>query len=302
MRYVILLGLALSACSSAPSHELPQTSKKDPIWQLNEGKWTFNDNALTAPYVEKSTMNEIHKITPNRNAELSDSDKRLFDDANTFQVDRLLMGRAAIKAGFWIGGIGAGIGMAGMICAATLFPLKSHENHYFAINQETGWSGPSVGANDAPKLFTPQVIEATLQTYFEARENYLYETDGIAFHRVTLMSTPDEQARYKVMHDAPSSPLHALRDHGYIQVDNFQFWPIGDGKAKTHEYVVKFDRRVMPAGQPVPTKGEPYTVQIAFQFHPEYPMALPDRRLNVTGLQVMSYRVKSDNPTVRTTN
>ena len=108
------------------------------------------------------------------------------------------------------------------------------------------------------------------------------------------MSTPDEQARYKAMHDDPKAPARALRDHGYIQIENFQFWPVGDGKSRTHEYVVKFDRRVMPAGQPVPPKGDPYTVQIAFQFHPEYPMASPDRRLNVTGLQVLSYRVHSD--------
>jgi type IV secretory pathway component VirB8 len=120
-----------------------------------------------------------------------------------------------------------------------------------------------------------------------------------AFHRVTLMSTPDEQTRYKAMHDAPVAPARALRDRGYVQIDNFQFWPVGDGTAKTHEYVVKFDRREMHAGQPVPLKGEPYTAQIAFQFHPEYPMATPDRRLNVTGLQVLSYRIHADNPTAR---
>jgi hypothetical protein len=41
-----VLTLALAACSSAPSHELPQTSNSDPTWQLNEGKWTLNENAL----------------------------------------------------------------------------------------------------------------------------------------------------------------------------------------------------------------------------------------------------------------
>lgn len=47
MRYLILLlALAVSACSGAPSHELPQTSEKDPIWQLNPDKWTFGVNDL----------------------------------------------------------------------------------------------------------------------------------------------------------------------------------------------------------------------------------------------------------------
>lgn len=245
-------------------------------------------------------MNALNKITPWRNAALSDEDKKLFDDANSFQADRFLMGRAALKAGFWVGGIGAFIGVAGMVCAATLFPLKTREVEYYTINQETGYAGPSVGAKDAPTLFTHQVMEAALQTYVELRENYLFETDGIAFHRVTLMSTPEEQVRYKTMHDAPTAPARALQNRGYIQVDNFQFWPIGDGKAQTHEYVVKFSRREMHAGQAVPNASEPYTAQIAFQFHPEYPMAAPDRRVNVTGLQVLSYRPHSDNPTVRT--
>jgi hypothetical protein len=51
MRYLLLLSvLAIAACSSAPSHELPQTSDNDPTWQLNEGKWTFNENALITPW------------------------------------------------------------------------------------------------------------------------------------------------------------------------------------------------------------------------------------------------------------
>ena len=65
--------------------------------------------------------------------------------------------------------------------------------------------GPAVGAADAPSLFSAQVMEAALQTYVELRENYLFETDSIAFHRVTLMSTPDEQSRYKAMHDDPKA-------------------------------------------------------------------------------------------------
>jgi len=170
------------------------------------------------------------------------------------------------------------------------------------VNASTGYVGPSVGAQDAPKLFSAQVTEAALQTYVEARENYLYETDGVAFHRVTIMSSPEEQVRYKTMHDAPVAPARALRDRGYVQVDDFQFWPIGDGKAKTHQYAVKFERRVMRAGEAVPSRGEPCSAEISFQFHPEYPMSLPDRRLNPTGLQVLSYRVHSDNPTVRTSD
>ncbi len=65
MRYIMLLSaLALAACSSAPSHELPQTSDKDPTWQLNEGKWTLNENALIAPAPEPADRRLPTVATP----------------------------------------------------------------------------------------------------------------------------------------------------------------------------------------------------------------------------------------------
>ena len=45
----LLLVLAAAGCTNSTYHELPHTSQSDPIWQLNEGKWTFNDNTLTTP-------------------------------------------------------------------------------------------------------------------------------------------------------------------------------------------------------------------------------------------------------------
>lgn len=63
MRCMMLLSvLALTACSNTPSHELPQTSDKDPVWQLNEGKWSFNDNALITPPPEPADRGDPHRL------------------------------------------------------------------------------------------------------------------------------------------------------------------------------------------------------------------------------------------------
>jgi outer membrane biogenesis lipoprotein LolB len=43
--------MSLCACSSQ-YHELAHTSQSDPVWQLNDGKWTFNENALIQPPAE----------------------------------------------------------------------------------------------------------------------------------------------------------------------------------------------------------------------------------------------------------
>lgn len=54
MRWILLASiLALTACGSN-YHELPHTTSSDPIWHLNPGKWTFNENALTQPASEVS--------------------------------------------------------------------------------------------------------------------------------------------------------------------------------------------------------------------------------------------------------
>ena len=50
MRWLFLAAVLLTAaCSSSKYRELPHTSKSDPIWQLNVGKWDFQENALTTP-------------------------------------------------------------------------------------------------------------------------------------------------------------------------------------------------------------------------------------------------------------
>lgn len=248
-------------------------------------------------------MNQINRdIPPERHVSLSEEDrKNLFGQAASFQEDKYLMGRAALRASYWLGGTGLFAGLCGMVCAATLFPLKTREVEYYTVNQTTGAVGPSVSAKDAPTLFAAQVIEAALQTYVELRENYLYETDAISFHRVTIMSTVDEQARYKALHDAAGSPARKLGSTGYIQISDIQVYQLGIGKFKTYQYLVRYNRKVMLENQPVPDRGQPCVVEVDFQFHPEYAMSTADRRLNVTGFQAVGYRVRLDASPARIT-
>lgn len=188
------------------------------------------------------------------------------------------------------------VAVATVACSASLFPLKTHDVEFRTINFETGYVSPMISAKDAPAHYNDRTIHASLLEYVTARENYQYETDQIAFHKVSIMSTPDEQVRYKAKHDAPDSPASKLRDKGYVQVDTstMQFFPVGDGKRGTHQYIVKFERRVMLAGRPVPERGEPCTALVTFAYHPEYPVTRSDAALNPWGLQVSSYDSHSD--------
>ena len=48
---LLLLTLAMVAGCAPPGP--PQTSLSDPLWQLNDGRWSFGDNALISPPGEK---------------------------------------------------------------------------------------------------------------------------------------------------------------------------------------------------------------------------------------------------------
>lgn len=235
------------------------------------------------------------KIRPELSDELTPAARAMyFQQTQSLQEDRVHL--ADERATWWkrLAIVSLGVGVLGMVCAATAFPLKTHEVEFRTISDETGWVGPAISAKDAPAHFSQRTIEAAMRAYIEARENYLYETDQVAFHRVTIMSTRDEQVRYKAKHDAPDSPASKLRDKGYVQISKLQFYPLGDGKRGTYDYAIKFERRFMLAGRPVPDRGEPCSGQIAFSFHPEYPMTREDAQINPWGMQTSSYDSHSD--------
>ena len=197
--------------------------------------------------------------------------------------------RNTIKWAWCIGGAGVGVGLCGMVAAASLFPLKKIEVQYFLVERSTGWIGEAASPKDAPKLFGDLEQEAALQRYVELREGYVYETDQVSFNLAAAMSAPDEQRRYKALHDHERAPSRAMRDKGSVQVYNFRFSKLGDGKADTKAYVVRFKRREVTQGSPLPRVDEDVEATIHYQMLPDRPMTLPARRQNPTGLYVISY-------------
>ena len=53
----LLLGLALAAALAGCANKyepLPMVGAGDPVWQLNPGKWSTSENALTTPPPDRS--------------------------------------------------------------------------------------------------------------------------------------------------------------------------------------------------------------------------------------------------------
>ena len=218
--------------------------------------------------------------------------------AQSFAGELAQTGRAYRRTGYVVGIGGAAIGVLGMACAALAFLQPVPPQHYIEVDSSTGWTGETVGPQDAPKLFNDRVIESALRSYIEDREAFVPETDDLAFHRVAIKSTPDEQTRYALKHDPRRSPDTApfavYGRSGFSRVDNFHMTKRGvDKKTHTFDYVVHFFKTEAKQGQVSIPK--PWTAEMQFQFHPELPMSQPDRLLNETGLQVVAYTSYQDN-------
>lgn len=239
------------------------------------------------------------KLNPWTAKPLTDASKsRHFKAVMDLSAERVILGRSAIIAGWTIGVVGAAIGVAGMVCAATLFPLKTTEVRFFLVDQSTGIIGQPVGLQDAPKIFGAAVEQQYLRRYVEAREGWVPELDEYNDHIAKLMSSPDEQARISDDRNQPTSPVKTLAKDGHIQIENLRFFPRTLAKdGVTRSYLVRFNRTVWHGATKDPIQT--WTATVDFAWHPSLPMLPDDRTINPGGFQAVAYSAHSDTPETR---
>lgn len=217
-----------------------------------------------------------------------------FSKSLTYHAETQKMCRSARRAGWMVGAVGTAVGATGLVYAAVAIP-KTHERLAFVlVDRTTGYVGPPVSEADAPKLFGEAVAKHYVREYVEARESYVWQTDELAFHKVTVMSAPDEQIRYAAAHSQanPLSPLKVYGRNGFVSVGNFHIERYGTGKEETLVYIAKFDRIVVAGGQQAP--AQQWFAEIQFEWRPTLPMRQQDRLINEAGFQVVSYSSRSE--------
>jgi type IV secretion system protein VirB8 len=202
--------------------------------------------------------------------------------------------RERSRAGWWIGGIGAAIGVIGVCAAAIVAATHTPQVRYTEIDDASGVIRPSFGAKDAPEHFNDRVVRHYLAEYVSLRERFVWAMDPETDHRVKIMSAPDEQRRYEADRDK-QSPAVRYGMSGYSRVTHFTaFTPRAKGKDKTYEYDVQFVKSEILASNPNAPTVTRMTARIIFQFHPEITMNDQDRLDNEAGLMVMSYNATAD--------
>jgi type IV secretory pathway component VirB8 len=198
------------------------------------------------------------------------------------------------RAGWWVGGIGALVGVLGVAAAAAIAISHQPKTLYKVIDNSSGTITMSFGAIDAPSHYGLEIVKRSLTDYIELRERFVWQLDDESFHRVQTMSSLDEQKRYA--DDRQAANLgERYGTTGYARVTRIiSFTPRPMGKDKTYEYDVQFVVSEVLASNTNTIVTTHKTARIAFQFHPELKMSDEDRAHNESGLYVISYNATVD--------
>jgi type IV secretory pathway component VirB8 len=239
-------------------------------------------------------MPDDHLLEPT-DERMSEIREGIFHDVIAARNAERAYNRERSRAGWWVGGIGAAIGVlaVGALTAVAIYakPVRI----YTDIDHSSGVIHDSYGAKDAPDHFGERVIHHYLAEYVGLRERFVWQMDPETDHRVKLMSAPAEQVRYQADRDK-DAPAERYGLNGYARVTwyNPQFTERAKGKDKTLEYDVQFIRSELTAAGNGQVKNTHMTARIVFQMHPELLMSDQDRLDNEAGLMVISYNSSAD--------
>lgn len=210
--------------------------------------------------------------------------KAYFEQVASYEASERGRDRRIARLGFTVGGIGAAIGLLGVIAAASLAPLKTVIPLVFRVDNTTGAvervydvQGGQMAAQEAEKRFF-------LWQYVRLRQSYAAPEAETSFNAVALMSSPQVQNEYAAAFKGtnPNSPQVQLGKDGSATVRWVSTSFLGPKLAQ-----VRFVQLGSKAGAELPPQRMVAT--IAFDFAPGQ-LSSSAMNVNPLGFIVTSYR------------
>ncbi|WP_054006231.1 virB8 family protein [Cypionkella psychrotolerans] len=207
-----------------------------------------------------------------------------------FQADMVLGPRRRERFGYAIGGIGAIIGVCGMVAAASLFPLKTTETVIVVVDKSTGDIDRAVTMAPLQMGERDALIQAQLVAYVDDRETF-DQTDSE--HRVNAVldrSKGDAERTLRALWSStnPDYPPKIYSDGSKIDVTIKRINLISEAIAQ-----VNFTRTLrQPRSKETVTRS--YVATVGFTFQPQRERRLEMVWANPLGFSVQSYRVDAE--------
>jgi type IV secretion system protein VirB8 len=208
-----------------------------------------------------------------------------YEQAESWNRDRLQAMRTSQRVAWWVAGGAALIAVLEAGALILLTPLKTVEPYTLLVDRTTGYV-QALKPLDPGKIAPDTALtQSFLVQYVIAREGFDLATVNANYRKVALFSADRARSSYlsKMQVSNPESPLVALPRGTVVDTRVKSISPVGKDVA-----LVRFDTvRTDPGGQAQPP--QPWIATIRYRWSGE-PMKLEDRFVNPLGFQVTSYR------------
>ena len=208
-----------------------------------------------------------------------------YEQAGTWNSDRLDAMRSSQRIAWWVAGGAALIAVLEAGALILLTPLKTVEPYTLLVDRTTGYV-QGLKPLDPAKIAPDRALaQSFLVQYVIAREGFDRATVNANYRKVALFSADRARSSYlsQMQVSNPASPLVSLPRGTIIDTRVKSISPVGKDVA-----LVRFDTvRTPPNGQAQPP--QPWIATVHYRWSGE-PMKLEDRFINPLGFQVTSYR------------
>lgn len=229
--------------------------------------------------------------TPAERKIVNERAKEHFKRKQEFEKDRVGFYKTLSKVGFGVGGVGALIGLAGVVAVAGLTPLKTSEPYVIRVDNNTGFTDIVKPISDSLQTtYGEELDKYWLSKFIIERESYDWQLVQNSYDAVELMTTPQVFNEYKAYITSKVSPVNLLQQNKKIKVRVLSVAFInGVGQ-------VRFSKQVLTASGE-PDSVIPVTYWVAsIPFDYKHDIKLEQQRLiNPLGFQALSYRADPEN-------
>jgi type IV secretion system protein VirB8 len=208
-----------------------------------------------------------------------------YEQAESWDKDRLQAVRSSQRIAWWVAGGAALIAVLEAGALILLTPLKTVEPYTLLVDRTTGYVQALKPLEPGKIAPDTALTQSFLVQYVIAREGFDLATINANYRKVALFSADRARSSYlsQMQVSNPGSPLVTLPRGAILEARVKSISPVGKDVALVRFETVRTD----PNGQAQPP--QPWIATVSYRWSGE-PMKLEDRFVNPLGFQVTSYR------------
>jgi type IV secretion system protein VirB8 len=208
-----------------------------------------------------------------------------YEQAASWNQDRLKALRSSQRIAWWVAGAAAFIAVLEALALVFLAPLKTVVPYTLLVDRTTGYVQALKPTEKAVIAPDAALTQSFLVQYVTSRESFDINTLAHAYRKVALFSAERARSTYlaSMQLNNPQNPLAIYPRNAVLETRVKSVSPTGANTA-----FVRFDTvRTDANGQAQPANS--WVAVIRYRYTGE-PMNLEDRFINPLGFQVISYR------------